>query len=102
MEEERAALTKEDSERRQALALRQKEQLEAFDVETTAMGLSASEVAAASVEPGGGGDRGGGGAAENRLSMLPPGDLDRMSTQGSTLSLSASSSTNSFSSQTPL
>ncbi|XP_070204048.1 serine/threonine-protein kinase TAO3-like isoform X2 [Littorina saxatilis] len=83
MEEERAALNKEERERWHILVDRQQRELENFDVETTAMGLNAAEVAAASQEP-----------------QRP--DDDRMSTQGSTLSLSASSSTNSFTSQTPL
>jgi hypothetical protein len=80
MEEERASLSKEDSDRWRGLLSRQRGELEAFDVETTAMGLSASDVAAASQDP----------------------DSDALSVQGSTLSLSASSSTYSFTSQTPL
>ncbi|KAK7477446.1 hypothetical protein BaRGS_00031348 [Batillaria attramentaria] len=82
MEEERNALAKEETERWRALQERQRMELENFDVETTAMGLNAAEVAAASLDPS-------------------PED-DQLSTQGSTLSLSASSSTNSFTSQTPL
>ena len=82
MEEERAALSKEDSERWRALLDRQQAELQSFDAETTAMGLNAAEVAAASQDP-------------SR-------DDDHLSTRGSTLSLSASSSTNSFTSQTPL
>ena len=82
MEEERAALSKEDSDRWRSLLERQQRELQAFDVDTTAMGLNAAEVAAASQDP-------------SR-------DDDQLSTQGSTLSLSASSSTNSFTSQTPL
>lgn len=82
MEEERTALSKEDSERWRLLLDRQQRDLQNFDVETTAMGLNAAEVVAASQEP-------------SR-------DDEQLSTQGSTLSLSASSSTNSFTSQTPL
>lgn len=82
MDEERGSLGKEDSERWKSLQERQRTDLESFDVETTALGLNAAEVTAASQDP------------------LP--EDDQLSTQGSTLSLSASSSTNSFTSQTPL
>jgi hypothetical protein len=80
MEEERTSLSKEESDRWKSLLSRQQGELQAFDVETTAIGLSAAEVAAASQDP----------------------DADQLSTQVSTLSLSASSSSNSFTSQTPL
>ncbi|XP_076434862.1 serine/threonine-protein kinase TAO3-like isoform X1 [Babylonia areolata] len=82
MEEERAALGKEETDRWRTLSERQAMEVENFDVETTAMGLNANEVAAASQDPSQ--------------------DDDQLSTRGSTLSLSASSSSNSFSSQTPL
>lgn len=82
MEEERAALNHEETDRWKTLQERQHQDLEDFDVETTAMGMNAAEVVAASQEP-----------------MQ---DDDQLSVKGSTLSLSASSSTNSFSSHTPL
>lgn len=82
MDEERAALNKEETERWRSLQERQRMELEKFDIDTTAMGLNAAEVAAAS--------------------QHPSPDEDHLSTMGSTLSLSASSSTNSFTSHTPL
>ncbi|PVD33088.1 hypothetical protein C0Q70_08537 [Pomacea canaliculata] len=82
MDDERSNLTREERDRWRSLQERQRQELESFDIETTAMGLNAADVAAASQE----------------VAV----DEDQLSTQGSTLSLSASSSTNSFTSHTPL
>ena len=109
MEEERAGLGREDRERWTSLLDRQTRELDDFDVGSTAMGLSAAEVAQASHDPGGAG-AGTPSRAPSLASVAPgpppglggAGDDERMSTQGSTLSLSASSSTHSFTSQTPL
>ncbi|XP_076452908.1 serine/threonine-protein kinase TAO3-like isoform X2 [Babylonia areolata] len=82
MEEERAALRKEEAEKWRVLRERQQRELEKFDGETKALGLNAAEVVAASQDP--------------------QSIDDQLSVRGSSLSLSASSSTNSFTAQTPL
>lgn len=80
MEEERVNFDKEVQEKRGQLQEKQAKELEAFDIETTAMGLKAIEVAQASLEQ----------------------VDDDISIRGSMLSLSGSSSSNSFTSHTPL
>lgn len=81
MEEERLAFDKEEQEKRNQLQSRQARELDAFDIDTTAAGLKSVEVAQASTEQ-----------------SLD----DEISIRGSTLSLSGSSSSNSFTSHTPL
>ncbi|CAG5128414.1 unnamed protein product [Candidula unifasciata] len=80
MEEERVNFDREIQEKRSQLQEKQAKELEAFDIETTAMGLKAIEVAQASLEQ----------------------VDDDISIRGSMLSLSGSSSSNSFTSHTPL
>ncbi|KAK3758245.1 hypothetical protein RRG08_061091 [Elysia crispata] len=81
MEEERLGFDKEEQEKRKQLQLRQDSELDAFDIDTTAAGLKSVEVAQASTQQ-----------------SLD----DEISIRGSTLSLSGSSSSNSFTSHTPL
>ncbi|GFO29630.1 serine/threonine-protein kinase tao1 [Plakobranchus ocellatus] len=81
MDEERVAFDREEQEKRQQLESRQVRELDAFDIDTTAAGLKSVEVAQASTEQ-----------------TLD----DDISIRGSTLSLSGSSSSNSFTSHTPL
>ncbi|XP_035828594.1 serine/threonine-protein kinase TAO1 isoform X2 [Aplysia californica] len=80
MENQRMTFDKEESEKRSHLQERQSREMETFDIETTAMGLKAAEVGQASLE-----------LAEDDISI-----------RGSMLSLSGSSSTNSFTSHAPL
>jgi uncharacterized protein YprB with RNaseH-like and TPR domain len=80
MEEERVTFDREEQEKRFHLQDRQSKELKSFDIETTAMGLKAVEVAQASLEQ----------------------VDDDISIRGSMLSLSGSSSSNSFTSHTPL
>ncbi|XP_055957551.1 serine/threonine-protein kinase TAO1-B isoform X3 [Patella vulgata] len=81
MDDERMIFEKEEKERLRHQLQKQERELHDFDVETAAKGLNALEVADAS---------------------LREFDNDTNSVRGSMLSLSGSSSTSSFSSQTPL
>ncbi|KAK6192373.1 hypothetical protein SNE40_003849 [Patella caerulea] len=81
MDDERMIFEKEEKERIRHQLQKQERELHDFDVETVAKGLNALEVADAS---------------------LRDFDNDTNSVRGSMLSLSGSSSTSSFSSQTPL
>ncbi|KAL8562589.1 hypothetical protein ACOMHN_045853 [Nucella lapillus] len=82
MEEERAALRQEEADRWRVVQERQGRDQARFDRDTRAMMLNAAEVLAASQDP--------------------PAMDDHLAARCSSLSLSASSSTNSFTSQTPL
>ena len=80
MENQRVQFDKEESDKRSYLEAKQAKELDMFDIDTTAMGLKVQEVGQASLE-------------------TPDDDI---SIRGSMLSLSGSSSSNSFSSHTPL
>lgn len=80
MEEERLICDKEETDRWNQLLARHTKELDSFDIETTGMGLNAAEVTHSSLEA----------------------HDDDISIRGSMLSLSGSSSSNSFTSHTPL
>ncbi|XP_013085302.1 serine/threonine-protein kinase TAO1-like isoform X2 [Biomphalaria glabrata] len=80
MEEERAHFDRDEQDKCRALQVRHREELETFDIETTRMGLNTLEVTHLS---------------EEQVD-------DDISIRGSMLSLSGSSSSNSFTSHTPL
>jgi len=80
MENQQVQFDKEESDKRSHLEAKQAKELDMFDIDTTAMGLKTQEVGQASLE-------------------TPDDDI---SIRGSMLSLSGSSSSNSFSSHTPL